>query len=460
MNVYAVEGFEQWRELARALASGGVAPESVSIADAGAAQRALFGEAPPPPRAGGELRISRAFVDAARTAAHARDDDRWQLLYRVLWRMSRGGEPHLLEVAIDADVARLRALVQSVRRDAHKMKAFVRFCEVTGDEYAAWYRPDHRIVPLVAPFFAERFASMRWTIMTPDASVRWDGQSLQYGPGVPRRDAPAPDALTEMWRTYYGAVFNPARLNLAAMRAEMPKRRWQDLPETAIVPRLIQDSAPRVAAMVAGGRASAAPFLPRTRSLEALREAAAGCQGCALGACATQTVAGEGAAGAPLMLVGEQPGDQEDRAGRPFIGPAGQVLDRALAAAGIGRESLYLTNAVKHFKFRQRGKVRIHQRPTHYEVGACRPWLSLELELVAPRVVVCLGATAAHAVLGRKVAVSRERGVRHRAHGAGAALVTYHPSAVLRAGDAHGEVLDALVRDLITARGWLDEPRP
>jgi uracil-DNA glycosylase family protein len=176
----------------------------------------------------------------------------------------------------------------------------------------------------------------------------------------------------------------------------------------------------------------ATPFLPPRDSLASLREAAAGCRGCHLWRPATQTVFGEGPEGARIVLVGEQPGDREDVEGRPFVGPAGRELDRGLVAAGIDRGEVYVTNAVKHFKFEERGKRRIHQTPRQIEIKACRPWLDEELELLAPEAVVALGATAAKALLGPSFRVSRERGRLLESDLAPVVSATIHPSAILR----------------------------
>ncbi len=178
--------------------------------------------------------------------------------------------------------------------------------------------------------------------------------------------------------------------------------------------------------------ASAADFLPKARSLGSLRRAAQGCRGCDLWKDATQTVFGEGRARAELMLVGEQPGDREDIEGEPFVGPAGGLLDRALTDAGIDRDAVYLTNAVKHFKWRARGKRRLHQTPRAGEVEACRPWLEAEVETVQPRAVVALGATAAKALFGPSVRVTRDRGRLLETPLAPVGAVTVHPSAILR----------------------------
>ena len=176
----------------------------------------------------------------------------------------------------------------------------------------------------------------------------------------------------------------------------------------------------------------ATPFLPERPTLERLREAAAGCRGCHLWRPATQTVFGEGPEGARIVLVGEQPGDREDVEGRPFVGPAGRELDRGLVTAGIDRGEVYVTNAVKHFKFEERGKRRIHQTPRQIEIKACRPWLDEELEVLAPEAVVALGATAAKALLGPSFRVSRERGRLLQSEIAPVVSATIHPSAILR----------------------------
>jgi DNA polymerase len=184
-----------------------------------------------------------------------------------------------------------------------------------------------------------------------------------------------------------------------------------------------------------GETGSAAAFLPERLSLSALREAARGCTACPLWRSGTQTVFGEGLKRSSLMLVGEQPGDQEDLAGRPFVGPAGRLLHEALGEAGIDRSYVYLTNVVKHFKWEPKGRRRIHQKPNWREIAACRPWVEAELAVVAPRVLVCLGATAAQALLGRDVRVTRDRGRPLNSTLAPVAFATVHPSSVLRAPD-------------------------
>ena len=195
----------------------------------------------------------------------------------------------------------------------------------------------------------------------------------------------------------------------------------------------------------------ATPFVPeRARSLKALREAAAGCRGCHLYANATQTVFGDGSPRARVMMVGEQPGDREDREGAPFVGPAGRELDKALDAVGIERRDVYITNAVKHFKFEERGKRRIHARPNASEIAACKPWLEAEIAVVRPRVIACLGATAAQALLGKAFRVTQHRGEWIESPLAPHVIATVHPSSLLRAPDeaSRRAAIEAFVADL------------
>lgn len=438
--------FAGWRDRARALLDASVPADAIAWLPAGEAAPLLPGlaaEAPGAPaseRAPGP-RVPRSFLDrAARVACH-RDPARWALLYRLLQRVARRGAA-VLDDPADPDVAAFDAMERGVSHDVHRMKAFVRFHPVAdaaapgGARMVAFHRPEHRVLPLVAPFFAARFNASWWSILTPAASVHWDGRALSDGPGTTTApDGSDADAAVEaLWRTYYASTFNPARVNPAALLRHVPRKHWETMPEMALAPGLIRGAAERTRHMLAQEAASAEPFVPRGAALGALRVAAAACRGCPLGACATQTVFGEGAGSARLVLVGEQPGDEEDRHGRPFVGPAGAVLDRALAAAGVDRAALYVTNAVKHFKFVERGKRRIHQKPAATEVRACRPWLEEELARVRPQVIVALGGTAALSLFGGAVRPMRDRGRPLASPLAPHAFVTYHPAAVLRAG--------------------------
>ena len=204
---------------------------------------------------------------------------------------------------------------------------------------------------------------------------------------------------------------------------------------------------------------SAADFLPTKLNLKTLQAAARSCKGCELYRDATQTVFGDGPDSATVMLIGEQPGDVEDRQGHPFVGPAGRLLDRAFAKAGIPRAEVYVTNAVKHFKFIQRGKRRLHQKPLIRQIMACRPWLEAEIEAIDPKVVVCLGATAAQAILGRSVRVTQERG-KFTPIGSREAFITIHPSAILRLRESseREEEFSRLVAEMKLIRRRLKQP--
>jgi DNA polymerase len=303
------------------------------------------------------------------------------------------------------------------------MRAFLRFREVQeadGPHVIAWFEPDHHVLRLDVGFFIRRFASQRWTILTPERAAHWDGAALHWLPGAAKADAPADDPVEAVWKTWYAAVFNPARLKLKAMQAERPKPYWRSLPEAALTPERVAGAESRMVDMMAGG------------TLAELRAQAAACRRCPLHEPATQTVFGEGPADARLMIVGEQPGDQEDLAGRPFVGPAGQLLDRCLAEAGIDRSRAYVTNAVKHFKYELRGRRRIHSSPNAGEIEACRWWLDAERAALKPGLVLMLGASAARAVLGRPVTVGKERGRLLALPDGGAGFLTVHPSYLLR----------------------------
>ncbi len=442
--------FDSFRREARRLVAQNAEPADVvwEVTTGGGGQAVLFGggdavaDAPHAADARSTFRVPRAFVEAAEIAAYHRDPRRWSLFYRLLVRLARGAHG-LMDDAADADVIALRALTLDVKRDEHKMHAFVRFrrVEATNDagdvveRFVAWHRPDNPILKLAAPFFQRRFPAMCWTILTPDASATWDMHALTFGPGAPRDAAPSEDALEEMFRTYYKATYNPARLNLKTQLREMPRRHWATLPETSAVPEMVAASFERVATMTAPEPTAAASWVPVARDLNVLRDAAQACEACPIHKGATQAVFGEGPRDARLMLVGEQPGDQEDTAGRPFVGPAGEVLMAAMERVGLRRQDVYLTNAVKHFKFEPRGKRRLHSKPTYEEIRACRGWLDAELEVVKPKMILCLGASAAQSFLGKQFRVGRSRGQVFETPWAPWFMATYHPSALLRMPD-------------------------
>ncbi len=503
--------FLAWRDAARDALRQGYRPEEIDIQDASVPTTLALtlgaDETPtgPPITA---PNTSKAFLESARYAAAHRDPQRWNLLYRLLYRLQ--SDRNLLQIEVDPDVDHLLRLEGQVRRDLHKMHAFVRFRKVLEpgevalpgerpevidetvlvpdgsrepaeehhlvlatptpfgvtktnipecwpeidaatakvtencEHFIAWYQPDHRILPLAAPFFAERFAVLRWSILTPDASVSWDPvqKQLTFSPGLPRDSAPAEDELEVLWRSYYASIFNPARLNPETMRSEMPVRYWKNLPEVTVLPTLITKAQNRVASMVTRQeqQPTAQPFVPVDHTIPLIQAALPACKGCDLYQHATQVVPGNGPADARLMLVGEQPGDQEDLQGLPFVGPAGKLLRKACDELGIDPATVYVTNAVKHFKFVQRGKLRLHQNPRMSEITACRPWLEAEIDAARPKVILCLGASAAKSLLGGTFGLMKDRGKLLTTRYADHVMATIHPSAILRARDEESRV--------------------
>ena len=416
------------------------------------------------------INVPPEFLTLCETVILHSDPNRFGLLYRLLWRLMQ--EPALRHDPLDADSVRAQHMAQAVRRDMHKMKAFVRFRMVQDDVFhshpqggplhMAWFEPEHHTVEATAPFFARRFTQMRWAILTPECCIEWDGGRMKLGPGARKQDAPPADADEALWLTYYQNIFNPARLKLKMMRKEMPKRYWKNLPEAQFISELTAASSQRRMGMI-----EQSPTEPRRRvpvfaegaaatmrtqtalalsqmqrgespkTLQALNAAAQACRACPIGQHATQAVCGEGPLRARVMVVGEQPGDQEDLRGKPLVGPSGQLFDRALADLGWDRAALFITNVVKHFKYEPRGKRRMHKTPSQLEAAACLHWLESEIDLVKPEAVIALGATAATSLLGRKVAVMSERGQWFTRADGLRVLVTLHPAALLRMPQEH-----------------------
>ncbi len=477
-----------FRAQARALLARQVPPEAVHWSTA-TAEEDLFADLPAaaepvpapvtPPGASRAL-VPAAFLRLVETVVLHREPARFSLLYRLLWRLVH--EPGLRDDPIDPDMLAAQQMAQQVRRDLHKMKAFLRFRPVPdmgcrdGVLHVAWFEPQHHIVEAIAPWCAKRFTGMDWAILTPERSVRWDGTQLSFGPPARREDAPAADAGEQLWLTYYRSIFNPARLKLDMMRKEMPRRYWHNLPEAVLISELSAQAMERSGQMIEADPSAPERRMPRLPppqpatpapvhrilSMADLRTATRACRDCPIGEHATQSVVGEGRLGAPLVFVGEQPGDQEDLQGHPSVGPAGQLLDRALQQAGIDRAAVFVTNAVKHFKYELRGKRRIHKSPTQREAAACLHWLEDELALVRPQACVALGATAARSLLGRPVAVLKERGQwLVRADGL-RVLVTLHPSALLRMPAEDQQAgFEGFVRDLgVAAQVTGSRPAP
>ena len=474
-----VSGFAEWRTAARDLLMHDVAPEQVTWNEVNAVATDLFSGAPdaasPADNGPGELKpvkpaphIPRALMEMLQSAACCRVPDRWAFLYRVIWRWQHG--EHDVQSPADADGGKLHAMVKAVRREEHDMHAYIRFrerpLEAGPPQFAAWFEPRHDVLPQVAEHFKNRMGGVTWMIGTPDASVMWDGATLHHTGPLMTSAADLDDAGEALWLTYYRSIFNPARVNAQLMQSHIPSRFWKNLPEGAIVPDMVtnaelgaRSTGQAQAVGRQGGRTipiAPADAQPERQQPSKLDE----CRRCDLWQYATQAVGGEGPKKAQIMLVGEQPGDQEDLAGKAFIGPAGKLLDQVFEKAGLDRRAIYLTNAVKHFKWEPRGKRRLHKTPAQREVEACHYWLDKELAAVKPKVIVALGATALKSVLGNGNAKLGESIGKPIRHGDYWVVTVYHPSYILRVPDEKTKhaAFKVMVDGLQLAQQLLDQP--
>lgn len=453
---------EAWRAAARGFLAAGVPPDQIIWGDQTTA-RALFGTSELL-KTGHVATVPRSFIAMAQTVVWHSDPERFARLYGFLWRLKDA--PYLMSDRGDADLSHLRRMEKNVRRCQHKMKAFVRFREIGAPEaprrsFAAWFEPTHHTVEPTADFFVRRFSDMDWRILTPDVSAIFENGKLGLQVGQAKPDLPE-DAGEQLWITYFRNIFNPARLKVKAMQSEMPKKYWKNMPEAASIPEMIAQAPARAQAM-----AEAAPTLPPARIAqvqaqlascqsvwdgpkEALHVDISACTRCPLHRNATQAVPGAGPMDADLMIVGEQPGDIEDLSGKPFVGPAGQLFDKVAADVGLDRQQVYITNAVKHFKFIARGRHRIHQRPNASEISHCRWWLDAEIKQVKPKLILAMGGTAAEALTGSRSDVLSRRGLIENSATGQRVLITWHPSYLLRLGDpqARANAMGQFTKDL------------
>ena len=443
--VRLAQSFDEWRAAARELIARGVPPADVAW-QSRPGDGDLFSATPDATDTSAPLlRLPRQLVELLQAAACFNVPDRWAFLYQVLWRWQLGQQDVMSPA--DADGARLHAMVKAVHREEHDMHAYVRFRERSEAEgaprFIAWFEPVHEVLPQVARHFARRMGATSWMIATPAASMLWDGTTLHTGPALMQGAADIDDAGEALWLTYYRSIFNPARVNTDLLHSHIPSRFWKNLPEGAIVPAMLSGAANgerRTGQTASVGQRSGATMIPiAAERAQPVREVATSldqCRRCELWKSATQAVPGIGPAQARIMLVGEQPGDQEDLAGLPFVGPAGALLEQAMQEAGMARDSIYLTNAVKHFKWEPRGKRRLHKTPAQREILACHGWLEEEIERVQPQVIVALGSTALKSIL-QDGAASMTPLIGTTIEHAGRSVVTvYHPAYVLRAPDA------------------------
>lgn len=375
--------------------------------------------------------VSKEFLDLAKLASAYRETSTWSLLYRLLYRITYE-DKNLLRQALDPDILELDRRVKLVNRDIHKMKAFVRFREVKTEDgavYLAWHRPDHRIVRFAAPFFKDRFNGMKWMIMTEDETVSWDKSELFFTEGIPREKVSLEDEAEDLWKTYYRSIFNPARIKIQAMKKELPVRHWSTLPETELITELIAEAPSRLQKFYDSQKER--PVTAAT-TLSALYDDLAKCRACGICERATAPVPGFGPSHSRIMIIGEQPGNEEDLSGKPFVGPAGQVLNEALTKNGIRREDLFLTNAVKGFKYIPKGHQRWHKGASISEITTCRLWLKKEIEMIKPETIICLGRSAAFAIVGKLVKIEDVRGRFFESAYSKQTIIFPHPASVLR----------------------------
>ncbi len=436
--------FEGWRSVARELALQNTPPHEIQWSDETISLFAHFNDSDkksqktndPISTTTTQIKVPAEFIKMAETVSYAKDTDRWELLYRILYRLNFENS-NLMNITIDADISRAENLVGSIRKDIHKLHAFVRFKKVIindEDTYVAWHKPEHLIIKPGTPFFARRFGDKRWSIFTPDESAHWDLKKLTFGPGMQQNDFQIQDGWDEIWKTYYKSIFNPSRIKVKMMKSEMSPKYWSSMPETALIRDLIREAPQRLQEMAKNQNQAAVVSL--NKSIDELKIDIKSCQACPLYKDATQVVFGTGPKDAEIMIVGEQPGDQEDLAGLPFVGRAGEILNQALRDAQLDREKIYLTNAVKHFKWVPHNKTRLHQKPTGSNMHACKPWLEAEIAQIKPKIIIALGATAATAVLGRLPKISEERGkIIYGSPYAEKIIISWHPSAILRSTD-------------------------
>jgi len=368
--------WEDWRQKARDLLAQNVSPQNIQwLCDP---HEFPLGTPYSPSAVASELKLPREFVLAAMFVSVHRDDSTWALLYKIAWRI-QNEERQLMRIGVDPDIRELESRRHSVGRDLHKMHAFVRFRELKTDDgvwYQAWYRPDHRITRLAAPFFKDRFNGMKWVIMTEDETVAWDQKELSFLAGVPECELP-PDHKEDLWKTYYSSIFNPARVKVAMMKKEMAVRYWDRLPESQLIAQLLADAPARVAEFQ---RLHGTLGVQRSWSTwEEWNENLDKCRAC--GRCEAPPQKSADDPQAKFVFVLSDPNAL-----------AREELIKRLVQENVNLADCYITYAVRSAN----GK-----KPRPPEIAACRPWLQSEIKLIKPQEVICIGKEAYLAVHGK-----------------------------------------------------------
>ena len=467
--------FAAWRRAARELLRQGVEPERIEWVEFDSVDTGISSVAAPDNSAAPVVAtpaIPRELLAWLKTAACFCAPDRWSLLYRILWRWTHG-ERHVLDPQ-DADGALLDQRIQSVEHETNDLVTLTLFRRrdpsMGAPEFVGWYEPHHDLLAQAAERFAERMGDSTWMLATPQGAVFWNGMLLRISrpaaddgetscpehqqqnppatqalpPGAMAGEATTSEPTEALWLAYYASAFNGAP-------APVPLRYWRTPPVGPPLPAQLARERSRLGAQSRTVTVPEMPPLEYSAVTPPLREPTgplATCRRCALWRNAKQAVAGAGPAQAALMVVGEQPGEHENQHGAPFTGPAGQLLDTVLARAGLDRAALYLTYAVKHYKWETLEQQRVHRTPARREVEACQYWLEHELTQIAPRVVVTLGATALKALTGAHVNLSEYLG-QTIDHGGRLIVPTWHPSYALKMVD--GRLREDIVAGMVAA---------
>ena len=456
--------FAAWRRAARALLRQGVEPAQIDWVEFDgdeAVESVVIPENIPALPVVAPPAIPRELLARLETAACFRAPDRWALLYRVLWRWTHG-ERHVLDPT-DHDGALLDQRIQSVDHETENLVTLTLFRRrdpsMGQPEFVGWYEPHHDLLERAAARFATRMGDSTWMLATPQGAAFWNGMLLRIGRPATEESRQAVHALPAsamageaftsepaeaLWLACYASVFNGGP-------APVPLRYWKTPPAGPPLPAQLARERSRLGAQSAAVTVPEVPPVEDSAMTLPLREPAgplAICRRCALWRNAKQAVAGAGPAHAAIMVVGEQPGEYENQHGAPFTGPAGQLLDSVLARAGLERAALYLTYALKHYKWETLDQQRVHRTPARREVEACQYWLEKELAQIAPRVVVTLGATALKALTGAHVNLSEYLGQTIAQNGR-LIVPTWHPSYALRTADAR--LREEIVAGIVTA---------
>lgn len=434
--------------------------------------------------------LPKKVMHMLQTAARTADDDRWAFLYRVLWRYVNGEHDAVLPGDIDGSLLNKR--IKLIHREIHYWQAFLRFKKTSlqlstnnqpatinnldtenhiymtdntlashdnNEIWIAWCEFENYIIEPIANYFLNRMGQARWLIVAPTGLAFFDGKRLNIDFKRYTKPSSITDPIETLWRTYFSSTFNPSRSNPKLTKKHLPVRFWKHLPEGDLIPSLVAQAAntsqshaqAQALHNISGSTVdvSASQAYPNRKPSSDLNE----CRRCGLWENATQAVAGVGPDSAKLILVGEQPGDSEDLSGLPFVGPAGQVLNKALIAADIKHDEVYMTNAVKHFKWQASGQRRLHKTPAQSEINACRFWLDKELQRFPNTSVVTLGATALKSIMQKTITLSSVLNQPFQHEGRWI-IATYHPSYILRVPDTklQQEAELALITGLKLAR--------